>query len=440
MRLIWAFLLTAAWLMPAGGPATPDVVFRSDVALVRVDTRVVDRDNRTITGLGPDDFILLEDGQRQQIRNFSSENMPVDILLLFDVSRSMRPNVERVTSAADRALQVLGAGDRVAIMVFDRHTRLRMGFESGRREIRDGLDAMLRDENFDGGTDITRALFDASAYIRREGRTDARRAIVILTDDQTERNRDVDGVGRSLTGSDAVLSALLAPDMMRARGRRDDTGGNYPRSGRRGGAWPGGGWGGPLGGIILGGGGRRGPMGGPGGGGGRVSSHTQSAGTAEIARRSGGDSMRMDEADALETTFSRIRQRYALHFYLPSNVKPGEQHQVEVQLAEAARRRYPGAELQYRHDWMAPEGLVVASNATAGPAPVIAAPAANNGDKDGWRRVDGSQGSDGPMILTRDSAPAASPSADHPPAQQQQPPPQPAQNGGWRKLKPGEQP
>lgn len=437
MRLVWAFLLMAAWLLPAAG--TPEVVFRSDVALVRVDTRVVDRDNRTITGLSQDDFILLEDGQRQPIRNFSSENMPVDILLLFDVSRSMRPNVERVTSAADRALQVLGAGDRVAIMVFDRQTRLRMGFQSDRQAIREGLDALLREESFEGGTDITRALFDASAYIGREGRTEARRAIVILTDDQTERGRDVDGVSRSLTGSDAVLSALLAPDMMRALGRRDGTGGGYPRSGRRGG-WGGGGWGGPLGGIILGGGGRRGPMGGPRGGGGRVRSHTQSAGTAEIARRSGGDSMQMDEADALETTFSRIRQRYALHFYLPSNVKPGEQHQVEVQLTEAARRRYPDAELVFRHTWMAPEGPVVASTGASTPAAAGAPPAAAAGDNNrGWRRVDGSQRSEGPMILTRDNAPAASRSADQPPAQQQSPP-QPGQNGGWRKLKPGEQP
>ncbi len=80
------------------------------------------------------------------------------------------------------------------------------------------------------------------------------------------------------------------------------------------------GLGGPLGGIILG---RRG--GGPYGGrgpGGTGGNRTQSAGTDEIARRSGGDNMSVDDASALETTLARIRQRYALHFNVPAGVKP----------------------------------------------------------------------------------------------------------------------
>src|SRR2546423_12822632 len=79
----------------AGGE---DVVFRSDVSLVRVDAQVLDRDNRTITGLRAADFVLRENGQPQQIRNFGTENFPVDVVLLLDVSASMRPHVERIAS------------------------------------------------------------------------------------------------------------------------------------------------------------------------------------------------------------------------------------------------------------------------------------------------------------------------------------------------------
>ncbi|MCX6624442.1 MAG: VWA domain-containing protein [Acidobacteria bacterium] len=214
MRLVWTFLSAIILAVSlAAGTDKPDVVFHSDVALVRVDAQVVDRNNRTITGLRQDDFVLLEEGRSQEIRNFARENMPVDIVLLFDVSRSMRSHVERITSAADRALRVLGPEDRVAIMVFDRQSRLRMGFRGDRQAVRSGLDAMLREENFEGGTDITRALLDAAQYIGRDGRRDARRAIVILTDDETERRRDVEAVSRALTSADAVLSALLAPNM-----------------------------------------------------------------------------------------------------------------------------------------------------------------------------------------------------------------------------------
>ena len=90
----------AAGLLAAGGD---DVVFRSDVSLVRVDAQVVDRDNRAVTGLADGDFVLREEGRPQTIHNFASENMPVDVLLLLDVSASMRPHVERIASAGSRS-------------------------------------------------------------------------------------------------------------------------------------------------------------------------------------------------------------------------------------------------------------------------------------------------------------------------------------------------
>ena len=62
---------------------------------------------------------------------------------------------------------------------------------------------------------------------------------------------------------------------------------------------------------------------------------THSAGTAEIAQRSGGDSMPVDDAYALENTLARIRQRYALHFNLPQGVRSGEERNIEVSLSDA---------------------------------------------------------------------------------------------------------
>src|SRR4029453_431410 len=96
--------------------ADQEPVFRSDVALVRVDAQVIDRGGRAITGLHPEDFVLLENGQKQEIRNFSNEEMPADVLFLLDVSGSMQPHIQRLATAADQALRVLGKDDRVAIM------------------------------------------------------------------------------------------------------------------------------------------------------------------------------------------------------------------------------------------------------------------------------------------------------------------------------------
>ena len=80
--------------------------------------------------------------------------------------------------------------------------------------------------------------------------------------------------------------------------------------------------------------------------------HTQSAGTSQIARDSGGDSMSVNDASALEETLARLRQRYTLYFNLPDGVKPGEERNIEVALTPSAARRHQDAEVRYRRVFM----------------------------------------------------------------------------------------
>ena len=237
------------------------VTFKSNVALARVDAQVLDRGGRAITGLEGSDFVLRVDGNIVPIRNFASENTPIDILLLLDVSGSMQPHVARIDSAARQALNVLTPKDRVAIMVFDTYTRIRLPFSDSHSEITNGLDRVLRSERFNGGTHITRAMLDAASYVERQARPEARRAIVILTDDETQDAEDEARVDSALRQANAVLSFLQAPyepPTFHGGGRRRGTWGT-------GGGWPGGGTGWPGGGTGWPGGGG---VGFPGGGGG----------------------------------------------------------------------------------------------------------------------------------------------------------------------------
>jgi VWFA-related protein len=97
--------------------------FRSDVALVRVDAEVR-------TGSGPvsdlrrDSFRIKDNGIEQSIVYFAHDEQPLDAILLFDTSNSMRRVVARVAEAAHIAMGELRPGDRVAIMAFDRTTDL----------------------------------------------------------------------------------------------------------------------------------------------------------------------------------------------------------------------------------------------------------------------------------------------------------------------------
>jgi len=109
------------------------VVFRSDVSLVRVDAQVVDRVNRAINDLRVDDFVLNEGGRLQPIRYFPSEDMPVDVLLL-DVSASIS-HLQRIADVSSQALTVLSTSDRIPIMFFDHSTGVRLPFSWGRQEL-----------------------------------------------------------------------------------------------------------------------------------------------------------------------------------------------------------------------------------------------------------------------------------------------------------------
>jgi VWFA-related protein len=348
--MIRAFtVLLVAGLSTALLPATPDdnVVFRSDVSLVRVDARVVDESNRAISGLTAADFVLYEEGQPQPIRSFGSEDMPVDVLFLLDVSASMGPHVQRIADASRHALKVLGKDDRMGIMVFDRSTRVLLPFSTNREDVHQAFDRLLRDEQFNGGTDITRAIVDAADYIHREGRRDARRAIVILTDDQTELDRDDVAVMRALARADTVLCALIAPDALHSgQATAVDPFGVFGADLKR------------LFGEQFSRAFRT-----------MTKPRTSSAGTSEIAQDSGGDSISVNDASALQETLARIRQRYALFFNLPDGVEPGQERNIEVVLTPAALQRYPHAQVRYRRVYMTPES----GPASSSPSPVAEA-------------------------------------------------------------------
>ncbi len=328
--------------------ADDPVVFKSDVAMTRVDAQVVDLTGRPISGLRAGDFVLRVDGKPQPIRNFATESMPIDVLLLLDVSGSMQPHIQRIADASESALRVLAPADRIAIMVFDTHTRVRLSIRSDHGGVSEELHSLIRSERFDGGTHITHALLDAAHYVQREGRPNARRAIVILTDDETQDAQDEPQVEQALDEANAVLSFLRAPyDEQFVQGRRAPSssgpwGGSGPIGG--GGTWGGGGGASWPGGSTWPGRGSRLP-----GGvrvGGMDSSH--SAGTADIAKDSGGDVMEVDSASAFQDTLERLRQRYALYFYWPPGPANPEQRLVTLALSASAGAEFREAEVRYR--------------------------------------------------------------------------------------------
>jgi Ca-activated chloride channel family protein len=65
-----------------------------DVDLVLVPVTVSDSMNHTVTTLKREDFALYEDNTRQNIRYFSTEDVPISVALLVDVSKSMSDKID----------------------------------------------------------------------------------------------------------------------------------------------------------------------------------------------------------------------------------------------------------------------------------------------------------------------------------------------------------
>lgn len=173
----WAFAAASALLAQA--PARPGS-YREEARVERVvlDARVTDRRGETISGLGPDDFRVTVDGKRVALE--SAEWVPADApevsvpdlpsdevfsapaappgakpaeaapgrLLIFffqtDYTTSRLIGLVRMGLQARRFLDTLLPTDRVAVLSFDSHLKLRQDFTSDRDLIIAAIEDSLR--------------------------------------------------------------------------------------------------------------------------------------------------------------------------------------------------------------------------------------------------------------------------------------------------------
>lgn len=89
--------------------------FTSDVRMVSLSVAVSDDSGRPLTGLGPERFVVEEDGARQDIRVATAEESPFNLAILLDLSGSTSVDLEHMQAAALRLIELAGPNDRVAL-------------------------------------------------------------------------------------------------------------------------------------------------------------------------------------------------------------------------------------------------------------------------------------------------------------------------------------
>lgn len=194
LNLLFALALPTA--LQAQQPNSPDDVIKSCTELVSLAAQVRRRSGGTVSTLTSEDFMVYEDGIKQQITHFSKDQPPLSVVLLLDVSGSVMPVFEQIQDGALRALRHLKDEDEVALMAFHTNAVVLQDFTTDRQLIvnriankNEMLAALYKNlrSTFDG-THIADSIYLASKHLLTASNPADRRVIVVVTDDQPVEN------------------------------------------------------------------------------------------------------------------------------------------------------------------------------------------------------------------------------------------------------------
>lgn len=305
MKAIYALFLAGALM--AQNDEIP--VFRAEVSLIKVDVQVTDRGNRSLSDLTPRDFIVMDENEPQKIVHFAKESDPLDLLLLLDVSGSMRRSLEEVAATTRASLAQLRPGDRVGLMLFSRRAEVALPFTTDFQAVQTRIVDSIYKQNLGAGTLINEALLAASKYVQEQP-VKGRRAILLVTDNE--------GINFEVSSDRAVRALYAANIVLNAIVVRPPAASTVPDR--------------------------------------KLYSNPDSAApdVFKLSQRTGGEAV--EDAGKIRMVFQRliegIQARYSVHYSGP-HAEAGAFRHIRVDLTPEARHRHPDAVIRAREGYYA---------------------------------------------------------------------------------------
>jgi VWFA-related protein len=159
-----------------------DAPFRLDVRVVQVDAQVLDKKTRHVTpSLKQEDFLVFEDNVPQKISSFSQDKLPLSIVILFDLTDSVRPVLKALSDGALEALQHLKPEDEVTVMVYAAAAQVLQPATTDRGLAAAAIEKASRMES-DEAAYFNEGIFQATKELSQSSSSN-RRVIIWLTDD-----------------------------------------------------------------------------------------------------------------------------------------------------------------------------------------------------------------------------------------------------------------
>jgi len=185
-----------------------------DVDLALVNVTVTDPYNRIVTGLEPDNFRIFEDKIEQEVVNFSSEDVPISIGVILDLSGSMAHKLGKAKEAAFQFFNTANPEDEFFLVGFNEHPELLSPFTNNVED----LQARMLSATAKGRTALLDAIYLGLTQMR--GAQYGKRALLIISDggDNSSRFSEKD-IKRQVREADTQLYSIGIFEPPEYRGR-----------------------------------------------------------------------------------------------------------------------------------------------------------------------------------------------------------------------------
>jgi len=185
-----------------------------DVDLALVNVTVTDPYNRLVTGLASDNFRVFENNVEQEIQYFSSEDVPISIGVIFDLSGSMTNKVGKAKEAALQFFKTANPQDEFFLVSFNDRAEVVSTFTSSVEDLQSRI--------FSASAKGRTALLDGIYLGLSEMRTarNPKRALLIISDggDNNSRYNERD-IKRLVREADTQLYSIGIFDPFEYRSR-----------------------------------------------------------------------------------------------------------------------------------------------------------------------------------------------------------------------------
>lgn len=151
---------------------------KDEKRLINVPVAVSDREGHYIAGLKKEDFSIYQDGVKQEIVFFETEDEPISVAVLIDTSRSTDKVLDKIKDAAKNFVNLLNPKDQALVATFDSDFNVLSQFTSDHSALEKAIDKVKINEKV--GTVMRRAVHQIvkNSFATIKGR----KALIVLTD------------------------------------------------------------------------------------------------------------------------------------------------------------------------------------------------------------------------------------------------------------------